>query len=102
MRVRRALVTGGTGFLGRALVRRLLARGEAVCLLTRPGREAASEELLQTLGARPDQGLVRTDASGLAVSKVFHLAGARTLGSLTESLTANLEASVRLRDLGAR
>ena len=31
----RVLVTGGTGFIGRALVRRLLARGDAVTVLSR-------------------------------------------------------------------
>jgi uncharacterized protein (TIGR01777 family) len=37
----RVLVTGGTGFIGRALVRALLARGETVAVLTRDPARAA-------------------------------------------------------------
>ncbi len=40
----RVLVTGGTGFIGRALVARLLARGDAVTVLSR--RPAAAAALL--------------------------------------------------------
>lgn len=38
----RVLVTGGTGFIGRALVRRLLARGDAVTVLSRRPAKAAA------------------------------------------------------------
>jgi hypothetical protein len=38
---RRVLVTGGTGFVGANLVRRLLADGHAVHLLVRPGSATA-------------------------------------------------------------
>lgn len=43
----RALVTGGTGFLGGALVRRLHAQGDTVTVL---GRNSASGEPLQKVG----------------------------------------------------
>ncbi len=52
----KALVTGGTGFLGRHLVERLLLEGEQVSVLAR--REAGTEEL-RALGARVVEGDVR-------------------------------------------
>jgi uncharacterized protein YbjT (DUF2867 family) len=38
----RALVTGANGFLGRHLVRELLARGHRVRALVRPGGDAST------------------------------------------------------------
>jgi nucleoside-diphosphate-sugar epimerase len=70
------LVTGGTGFLGGWLVRRLLAGGYAVRVLVR--REAQAREQSQ-LGADPVVGDV-TDRAALeaaleGVTAVYHLAG---------------------------
>ena len=47
--VRRALVTGATGFVGRALVRKLMERGWHVHALT--GQATSSTALVQVLGA---------------------------------------------------
>jgi nucleoside-diphosphate-sugar epimerase len=52
----RALVTGGTGFLGRHLVERLLLEGDEVAVLAR--RDAGTEGL-KALGARVVEGDVR-------------------------------------------
>jgi UDP-glucose 4-epimerase len=101
MCVRSALVTGGTGFLGAALVRRLIARGDTVCLLTRPGRESDAKRVLSAAGPRADQALIRAaqgDATaalaGLRFSTVYHLAGGRVLGSFAEALSPNMTANV--------
>lgn len=49
------LVTGGTGFLGRFLVERLLQRGARILLLVRPGSEGKLEALRQKLSASNEQ-----------------------------------------------
>ena len=49
------LITGGTGFLGRFLVERLLDRGLHVLLLVRPGSERKLEALRAMLGADCEQ-----------------------------------------------
>jgi len=70
------LVTGGSGVVGRALVRRLVADGREVRALARSDRTA---EALGALGARPvrgdvlDAGSVQEAVRGCA--SVFHVAG---------------------------
>jgi len=70
------LVTGGTGFLGNALARRLLAEGTAVRVLA---RSAARASELAALGADvvtgdiTDHAAVRAAADGART--VYHLAG---------------------------
>jgi nucleoside-diphosphate-sugar epimerase len=71
-----ALVTGGSGFLGRCLVRRLLSDGVRVRVLV---RTASKAELLQTQGAEVVVGEI-TDPRAVAaaldgVTVVYHLAG---------------------------
>ena len=74
----RVLVTGGTGFTGSHLVRRLLSRGhDVVCLDSQPGlfadelRERGAEVLI---GSVTDADLVRKSTHGAEV--VHHLAAA--------------------------
>ena len=57
----KALVTGGTGFLGRHLVERLTLEGDEVSVLGRTGQSA---DHLQRLGARLP--LAHRAGSGLA------------------------------------
>ncbi|MFN0012083.1 MAG: NAD-dependent epimerase/dehydratase family protein [Phycisphaerales bacterium] len=76
------LVTGGTGFIGQHLVRRLLDRGLAVWCLARPRQHGDTRvDVLRSLGATVVAGDVIDPPSverALAESRagmVFHLAG---------------------------
>jgi dTDP-glucose 4,6-dehydratase len=80
--VKSVLVTGGWGFIGSALVRRLIAQGMAVSVLD-AGTYAAQPEALDTVRANPLLREVRgdvADAQALAgamdpdIDTVFHLA----------------------------
>jgi dihydroflavonol-4-reductase len=72
-----ALVTGGTGFLGRAIVERLVGNGEPVRALA---RSEASARALAELGAEPVRGdVLDLDALTSAMrgcDLVYHAAGA--------------------------
>jgi nucleoside-diphosphate-sugar epimerase len=71
-----ALVTGGTGFLGKALVTRLVRDGVPVrVLVRRPGQAEAMADLgvEPVLGAITDRDSVDRAVDGASV--VFHLAG---------------------------
>lgn len=76
----RVFVTGGTGLIGRALVKRLLARGDLVVALARSDEAAAD---LGSLGADVvrgdllDEGALAEGLRGSAV--VFNVAGVNTL-----------------------
>ena len=77
----KSFVTGGAGFLGSAVVQRLVARGDEVVGLAR-SEEAATQ--LTRLGALPVRGTI-TDARALDqllndVDVVFHIAGAYRVG----------------------
>ena len=78
----KAAVTGGTGVVGRALVRQLLASGHVVSGLA---RSAASAGALEALGAVPVDGDV-LDPRGLPAAFqgndwVFHVAGVNEMCS---------------------
>ena len=77
----KSFVTGGAGFLGSAVVSRLLARGDDVVALAR-SEESATK--LTRLGALPVRGEI-TDARTLdqlltGVDLVFHIAGDYRVG----------------------
>ncbi len=77
----KVFVTGGAGFLGSAVVARLLERGDEVLGLARSERAAAK---LTRLGAVPLRGDI-TDAGMLdvamsGVDAVFHIAGQYRIG----------------------
>jgi dihydroflavonol-4-reductase len=69
----RALVTGGSGFIGQPLVSELVARGRQVRVLDvqLPSRTSAMVDYVQ--GSVLDRGLVQDAMSG--VDEVYHLAG---------------------------
>lgn len=88
----RTLVTGAGGFLGQALVRALVARGDAVRALVRRAPEAVA-----ALGAEPvvgdatDPEALRRAVAGVDV--VHHLAGVRRATDPAEFLRVNAEST---------
>ncbi len=78
----RVLVIGGTGFVGRTLVRHLLQAGEEVRLLIRPGvrnpRLPKGSPVEVTLTALDDRQGLRAAFQGVEV--VYHLAGGEWYG----------------------
>ena len=73
----RAFVTGGTGFVGAALVRELLADGVAVVALVRPGADRRNLAGLDLAIAAGDLRDAQTLAPAMqACSWVFHVAAA--------------------------
>ena len=75
----RVLLTGGTGFVGGALLRRLLERGDDVVALA---RSPESAEAIEAAGARPARGDVLEEDSVAAAMAgcdlVYHVAGVNT------------------------
>jgi len=91
----RVFVTGGSGFLGAAVVGRLLERGAEVEALAR-SEEAAAK--LARLGARPVRGGV-TDSDALHVAMrgadaVYHIAGMYRIGIKQSEHEAMFQANV--------
>ena len=85
-----ALVTGGGGFLGLAVVRKLVARGDAVRSLSRTAHPAlAALGVPQVLGDLTDPAAVRRAVGGRDV--VFHVAAkAGVWGPVREYHAANV------------
>jgi nucleoside-diphosphate-sugar epimerase len=95
----RVLVTGGTGFLGRPVVRRLVAMGYAVRVLTRTSEKVHA---IRDLGAEACVGDVADGSSfGRAIAgceRIVHLA-AGTSGSGEDSERATIEGTRNLLGL---
>lgn len=71
---RSALVTGGTGFLGRALCRRLLEDGVRVTLLARPGSAIPNGIDDVAVADVTDRDAVAKAIAGRSADAIFHLA----------------------------
>ncbi len=88
----KALVTGGTGFIGSHLAEALRKRGDTVTVLARSAKKA---EALAPLGVRIIAGdLADTDAVRKAVEGqdvVYHVAAANTALSEAAFMVSNLE-----------
>jgi nucleoside-diphosphate-sugar epimerase len=97
----RAFVTGGTGFLGRRNVRRLLDRGDEVVMLA---RDAAKAEEFSARGARVvvgDLSDIDAFAGELRGCDVVYHAGARVVshGDWDEFLKSTVTATEKLIDV---
>jgi NAD(P)-dependent dehydrogenase (short-subunit alcohol dehydrogenase family) len=100
-------VTGGTGFIGRFLIEKLLQRGEPVYVLVRKSSQRKLAGLRETLGAddkrvigvvgdltKPNLGVTAADAAKLKdkVKHMFHLAAVYDLAASAEAQElANVE-----------
>ncbi len=77
------LVTGGTGFVGQALIRQLVAQGKAVRTLLRPSQ--SSPNLPRGIPVEVAVSSLNDERSLLAALKgvdtIFHLAGSERIGS---------------------
>lgn len=91
----RAFVTGGAGFIGKALVRRLRERGDDVRAL---GRSGASVQTLHDLGCEIAEGdltsVERLTAAMDGCDAAFHLAGDYRVGIAAKDRPAMFAANV--------
>jgi CDP-glucose 4,6-dehydratase len=99
-----ALITGGRGFVGAWICRRLLERGDRVVSLdrgAREGRDSALEllgvggEIAEEEGDLLDPELVRNILAEHEVDIVFHLAAETLVGPAAESPASTFEVNVR-------
>ena len=100
--MRRALVTGATGFIGRHLVAQLAAEGWAVtCVARRPLCAAPSSPGSMTLELGPAPWSVESLKQALEVSGaevVFHMAGTTRTASLADLYAINTGLAATLFD----
>lgn len=96
----RAFVTGGTGFLGSRVIKRLLARGDEVVALAREGAKADELEKSGVEVLRGDLGDLEAVLARVAECDVVYNVGARVVssGPWDEFFRVNVEAVQRLMD----
>lgn len=96
----RAFVTGGTGFLGSRVIKRLLARGDEVVALAREGAKADELEKSGVEVLRGDLGDLDAVLARVAECDVVYNVGARVVssGPWDEFFRVNVEAVQRLMD----
>ena len=107
------LVTGGTGFIGRHLLRRLALRDGTTYVLVRPGSRKRLEVLLDGIGAgdrlQPVEGDITQPSLGIADSRqlqgadVYHLAAVYDLEATeADNQRANVEGTRSVVELATR
>ena len=107
------LVTGGTGFIGRHLLRRLAAREGTTFVLVRAASRPRFESLVDSIGAgdrvrpldgditRPSLGIA--DVSELQGADIFHLAAVYDLeASAADNELANVQGTRHVVELAGR
>jgi UDP-glucose 4-epimerase len=95
---RRVLVTGGRGFIGAHLLRRLASRGAEVHAVSRTGREAPGVTWWQCdlTDAEATTTLLRRVTPDVVLHLASEVAGAREPGLVLPMLRANLAGAVHL------
>jgi nucleoside-diphosphate-sugar epimerase len=96
--MKQAFVTGGSGFVGRALIPALVARGVIVRALARSDAAAAAVSALGAIAARGDLDDAAALATGMAgCDVVFHAAAyVKQHGPLAEYMNANVGGTERV------
>ncbi len=88
-----ALITGGAGFVGRALARHLAADGLEVVTLDRPGSRGEGRHLE---GDVTDRSFLASTLEALRPAAVFHLAGTSSEADLEQLHRLNALSAVHL------
>lgn len=98
------LVTGGTGFVGQALIRQLVARGKAVRTLLRPSQTSPNlprgVPIEVAVSSLNDERGLRAALKG--VDTVFHLAGSERVGSKADLAGVDIAGTRTLAQVAAQ
>jgi uncharacterized protein (TIGR01777 family) len=92
--MKRVLITGGSGFVGRKLAHELLARGDQVTVLTRDAKRAKGElpAAVRCAAWNPEKEGAWFEELGI-VDAVVHLAGEGVAKRWTDAVKKRIEAS---------
>ncbi len=92
--MKRVLITGGSGFVGRKLAKELLARGDQVTVLTRDASRAKGElpAAVRCASWNPEKAGAWFEELGI-VDAVVHLAGENVAKRWTDAVKKRIESS---------